>query len=68
MNRIGLVESGKDIGTAKHGLHLPCGRLQDQPPAHPGITGDGLLHWLGSGITPTCLPWAPDQRADEYSK
>jgi hypothetical protein len=67
MNANGRTENSNDLATTRHGPHSACAHPHDQP-AHAGTAGDGLLHWLGTGITPTCLPWAPDQGADEYSK
>jgi hypothetical protein len=68
MNQIGSLESRSDVEIASHGPHLPCGCLQVKPPPHAGTTGDGLLHWLGTGVTTTCLPWAPQDDSDDYSK
>jgi hypothetical protein len=68
MNQMGSLESRNKVGIASHEPHSPCGCLQVKSPPHAGTTGDGLLHWLGTGITPTCLPWAPEDNSDDYSK
>jgi hypothetical protein len=67
MNQRGPLESRNEVGIASLGSHSSYGCVQVKPP-HTGATGDGLLHWLGTGITPTCLPWAPEVNSDDYSK
>jgi hypothetical protein len=68
MNQMESLENPNEGGIASHGQHSPCGCLQVKLSSPAGTTNDGLLHWLGTGITPTCLPWAPEHGSDDYSK
>ena len=39
-----------------------------EPDPRPEPATDGLLHWLGAGITATCLPYPRNMNSDAYSQ
>jgi hypothetical protein len=68
MNQIESLKNRNEDGIASHGPNVSYGCAQAKSSSHAGTANDGLLHWLGTGITPTCLPWAPERGSDDYSK